>query len=201
MDYCPSRHRYVAESQMMLVGIQGQPGSACDEAAALIMPTPDTSFEYLTDADQTLAALEAGSIDRAILAAESPVGTPVSETENALARYPSVVVVDELHREVRHCLMIHPENTGGDVRKVASHPVPLEKHRAFLEQRFPGYEPIILPDPGVAAHTLSTGGLSLDTAVIAMPRAAELFGLQVLQSDLPANDNYLTRFIVVSRAT
>lgn len=185
----------------MRIGIQGQPGSACDEAAALLV-SPDTNhFEYLTDATSTLSALASGSVDRAVLALESPVGTPVLETKEALDEHPSIEVIDELRREVRHCIMVHPENVDGRVRRVASHAIPLQKHREFLTRRFPGYEPITLPDPGVAAQKLSDGELPQDTAVIAMPRAAELFGLTVLESQLPANDSYLTKFVVVRAAT
>ncbi len=185
----------------MRVGVQGQPGSACDEAATLLLPAADVSFEYLTNAPNTLAALTTGLIDRAVLALESPVGTAVPETAQALKTHGTVVIVDELRREVRHCVMIRTDNTNGIVRRVASHSIPLEKHRDFLNQRFPGYESIVLPDPGLAAQQLYEGTLSLDTAVIAMPRAAKLFGLKILENELPANDNYLTRFVVVSRTT
>jgi prephenate dehydratase len=184
----------------MRTGIQGLPGSACDEASTLLLPSSDNSFRYFSDANRALEALASGSVDQVILAAESPLGSPVPETAEALARYPSLIVIDELCREVHHCIMVHKDYLGEAIKRVASHPVPLEKHRLCLERHFPGYEAISLADTGLAAQQLADGALAIDTAVIAMPRAAELFGLKVLVKSLPANERYLTRFVVVGSA-
>lgn len=183
----------------MNIGIQGEVGSACDEAAALLFPNSSNSFVYLTNAENCLAALDSTRIEAAVLALESPVGVPVPESDEALSAHARLKIQRELCREVRHCLMIHPLARVGDIRKVASHPIPLEKHRRFLSARFPNYQPIVLSDPGLAARKLAEGELCEDTAVIAMPRASEIFGLKIIETELPANDNYLTRFVVVER--
>ena len=97
---------------------------------------------------------------------------------------------------MRHCLLVVPGTPAQAIRKVASHPIPLEKHREFLVEKFPGYESLPLSDPGIAARDLSKGKLGKDTAVLALPKAAERFGLEILESTLPANENYKTRFVV-----
>lgn len=184
---------------MMKVGIQGERGSACDEAAALLVDQSISEFEYLVDAKHVLDALASGEVSSAVLAMESPLGVPVEETSLALLEGPKVNELKELKREVRHCIMIHP-GSDGEVKKVASHPIPLKKHQAYLSNRFPNYEAIPLDDIGLAAAQLSEGILPKDTAVIAMPRAAEVFGLKIIETELPANDNYLTRFALVENA-
>lgn len=181
----------------MIIGIQGQAGSACDEAAAKLFPSTAESFVYLTDAEQTLEALSNGVVDAAVLAAESPVGVPVPETATALEKYAGVGAVQELRQEVHHCVLVHSDYTAGPIRNIASHQIPLTKHASYLQDRFPGYQALMVSDPGVAAQRLAAGDFGLDTAVIAMPRAAELFGLKILEPQLPANDDYLTRFVVV----
>lgn len=183
----------------MRVGVQGEPGSACDEASIFLVSPDVAKFEYFTDAEQVLIALVSGAVDRAVLAAESPVGNPVAETAAAFLRHPPFIVAGKIHREVHHCVMVRSDNVESAVTHIASHSIPLGKQRAFLEQRFPGYQPIPLPDSGLAARQLSEGILPEGTAVIAMPRAAELFTLSIVERDLPANDNYLTKFVLVER--
>ena len=178
------------------VGIQGELGSACDEAAAVLLGGGSPRYFYLTDAEQTLSALERGDVDAAVLAMESPVGVQIQETALALSRHQAFVEVAELKCEVRHCLLVRP-NSGAKISAIASHEIPLQKHREFLERWIPGYREIQVADTGLAAKQLASGELSDDVAVIAMPRAAEVFGLKALEVQLPANDRYLTRFVLV----
>jgi len=184
----------------MKIGIQGERGSACDAAAVQLTNSQqtDVAFEYFTTAEGTLAALETQSIDAAVLVIESPLGAPVPETSRALACHAPTIKLAELKSEVRHCIMVK-RGVRTAIRKVASHPIPLEKHRKFLSERFPGYEPVPIEDTGLAARLLSEGRLSVDTAVIAMPRAAEIFGLEITDSHLPANDGYLSRFALIKK--
>ena len=183
----------------MKVGVQGDLGSACDEAASLMLSGADVSFSYLTNADRTLAALGSGTITHAVLALESPVGTAIPETAEALKGL-NVTIVAESFREVRHCLMIRSDDMGKQVVKIASHPIPLTKYRAFLTEMFPGYEPIVIEDSGLAARRLSEGQLPVGTAVIAMPRAANVFGLKKLELQLPVFEHYITKFVLVVKA-
>ena len=186
----------------MKVGIQGERGSACDAAAVVILKESlaEVAFDYLIDAEGVLSALEMDQIDAGVLASESPLGVPVQETVEALKRHSEIIEISELQSEVRHCIMTaDPE--AGPIRKIASHPIPLQKHAEFLAERFPGYESIPMRDTGEAAGELASGRLSRDTAVIALPRAAEVFGLSIIERELPVNDNYLTRFVLVKRVT
>ena len=184
----------------MKIGIQGERGSACDVAATtLVGELPgNIIFVYLANAENVTAALVEGSIDMAVLASESPVGVPVPETAKALTQHREIIEVSEFSSEVRHCIMVRNQHPPV-ITKIASHPIPLQKHHEFLAIRFPGYEAISMIDTGVAAQKLAEGILSDDTAVIAMPGAAEIFGLKVIESNLPANDNYLTRFVLVRK--
>ena len=56
----------------MKIGVQGGIGSACDAAALSCQEQrfPEAELIYLVDAAHTLAALENGEIDAAMLAAE-----------------------------------------------------------------------------------------------------------------------------------
>lgn len=187
----------------MKVAIQGQAGSACDEAAAMLCPDSSSiTFEYCDDAAAAIQKLDSGECKLALLAMESPLGSAVKETESALQAFGSKAFIPlvELCREVHHCIMIQKGANQARVDTIASHLIPLKKHKDFLTKRFPGYSELVYPDPGAAACDLQKGVLKDSTAVIAMPRAAELFGLDVIERNLPANDGYLTRFALVGKS-
>ena len=182
---------------MVKVGIQGERGSACDAVAAQLIDDANAELAYLSNAENVLSNLKAGKIDFAVLAFESPLGTPVAETQEAIEKYGAVEELKQLQSEVRHVVLTRPEIEPRSVEFVASHPIPLSKHKAALAEYFPGYSEIRSLDTGVAAQDLANGQLPINTAVIAMRHAAKVFGLKIIDIDLPANDNYLTRFALV----
>jgi prephenate dehydratase len=182
---------------MIKVGIQGERGSACDAVAQQLIESPNAELKYLSNADSVLANLKARKIDLAVLASESPLGIPVLDTQEAIDKHGTVKELRRLESKVCHVLLVRPEIEQQDVTFVASHPIPLSKHKETLSEYFPGYFEVQYIDTGVAAKDLASGILPVNTAVIAMRHAAEVFGLKVIDLDLPANDNYLTRFVLV----
>lgn len=179
------------------IGIQGARASACDEAASKLVHEAFSSI-YLLTALRTLEALHSGEIDAAVLAWESPLGSPVAETASAIQTFP-VHILSNIDTEVRHCLLISPGLSASDLKHVASHEVPLRKHRKFLRGFLGEYQEIPLEDTGAAAEKLGKNELPPGTAVIALPQAAKIFGLEIVPCELPANDRYLTRFALVER--
>jgi prephenate dehydratase len=182
---------------MLRVGIQGDRGSACDFAATQLVPDLNTQLVYLTNADNVLSKLRNHAIDQAVLAIESPQGSPIIETQNAINKYGAVSIIKELLCEVHHKIIIRKGVSLTDIKFVASHPIPLNKHKEILRKHFPHYQEIVTEDTGVAAQDLASGKLPNNTAVIAMLHAAEVFKLVATELELPANENYLTLFALV----
>jgi prephenate dehydratase len=180
----------------MRIGVQGEAGSACDAAVSKLLADTVERI-YLTDGERTIQAVHSGEVQYAVVALESPRGTPVDETSSALQKYPCRITRRH-EEEVRHCVMTLG-HTGAAITQIASHPIPLRKHKEFLEVRFPEAHFVTVADTGLAAQMLHQGAFPPTTAVIALPYAAELFGLTIIETDLPANDNYLTVFGLIER--
>lgn len=187
----------------MIVGIMGELGSACDAASHELFKGHDgaRSYRYLTGAANVVSSLNQGDIDCAVIALESPVGIPIAEVSAAFADGNAIEIVSEIRIEVRHCLMALPGVSKDEIQKVASHEVPLRKHRQRLLELWPDYQALEVADTGLAARLLAAGIFDRQTAVIALPRAAEIFGLSIVERELPANDNFLTRFVLVRPRT
>ena len=181
------------------VGVQGELGSACDEVAPRLLGDEFAPhvLEYLTTAERTLSALQEGVVDVAVVALESPLGVAVEETKGALEKYPNIEFLKVADLEVIHHLLCRPNSDVTAIRAIASHPVALRKHANFLSSRFPHIERIEVADTGLAAQLLAESQLPNGTAVIAMPSAARIFGLQTIETNLPGNHDYLTRFALL----
>ena len=111
------------------VAIQGARGSACEMAAEHLLPSAneDESIElvYAVTARAATEALLNQAVALALLVLESPIGTAVPETVDALATLPTCRVVASCSLPVNHVLLGRRPLQPSEVTRILSHPVPL----------------------------------------------------------------------------
>jgi chorismate mutase/prephenate dehydratase len=98
-------------------------------------------------------------------------------------------------RSVHHELL----SKSGDLRRVrvvCSHPQALAQCRQWLELNLPEVPQFPTPSTALAAERAAR---SEETAAIASPVAAEIYGLQVIRSGIEDNPSNTTRFLVISQ--
>ena len=78
-----------------------------------------------------------------------------------------------------------------------SHPQALAQCEQYL-RTLPGVEIVATYDTAGSARLIREGNLT-DTAAIASARAAELFGLEILQAGIQDFADNITRFILIGR--
>ena len=184
------------------IAIQGARGSACEMAAAHLLPPADEdgSIElvYAVTAKAATDALMNESVNFALLVLESPIGTAVPETVDAVSALPACHVVASRSLPVNHVLLGRRSMRPSEVTRILSHSVPLAKHASYLKTRFPSAELVPVDDTGVAACALANGEYGETAAILALPAAGTIFGLTVVCRELPANQGYLTKFALIS---
>jgi prephenate dehydratase len=184
------------------IAIQGARGSACEMAVAHLLPPADAdaSIElvYAVTAKAATEALMNESVTFALLVLESPIGTAVPETVDAVSTLSAYHVVASCSVPVDHVLLGRRSMRPSELTRIVSHSVPLAKHASYLKTRFPNAELVQVDDTGVAACALAEGEYGETAAVVALPAAGTIFGLTVVCRDLPANQGYLTKFALVS---
>ncbi len=184
---------------MLLVGIQGDVGSATEMAARHFCESEglgSTEFVYLITAQAVVDALSERRISLGVLAVESPIGNPIPETATALERRtPEIVAHAEL--PVEHAILGRQVLPFDRYTSVVSHPIALAKHQKYLKQTFPSAQLVESKDSGSAARELAESRLSEDSLVIAMPSAADSLGLEIVLKSLPNNESYLTHFMLL----
>jgi prephenate dehydratase len=173
------------------VAFQGAPGAnshiAVCEAFADGLPLPCFSFEDAID------AVKEGRADRAMIPIENSLHGRVADIHFLLPES-GLAITGEHFLPIRYGLM--GTGTLDQVRQAMSHPQALGQCRHWLKAR--GIAPVAYPDTAGAAAVIAE---MADPAIAALapPGAAELYGLNLLESDLADAEHNMTRFVVLAR--
>jgi prephenate dehydratase len=143
------------------------------------------------------AVLE-GRADRAVVPIENSIEGGVSATSDALAVIGGVQIYGEYLVPVRFDLMAKPGTKLEAISAVLTHPVAYAQSRKWLESKLSQHTHIPAASTAAAAKAMADGA-SCD-AVIAATGAAEIYGLEILASDIGENKEAQTRFIEIGKS-
>ena len=179
----------------MRIAYQGEQG-AYSEAAALRFgvhaePWPCQTFE------EVFAAVESGKATHGILPIENSIGGSIHRNYDLLVQH-ELPIVGEVELQVSHNLLALPGTRLEDITRVYSHPQGLAQCERFL-QKMSGVEIIATYDTAGSAKMIREKGIR-HAGAIASARAAEVFGLVVLESQIQDFEENITRFLVISRS-
>jgi prephenate dehydratase len=104
-------------------------------------------------------------------------------------------VIGEVYQRVRHCLVANKGARKNSIKSAHSHPQALAQCRVYLHKH--GIEPVPAYDTAGAAKMVKENK-RLDAAAIASRRAAELYGMAILDEGIEDKKNNYTRFLVLS---
>ncbi|PVX28541.1 prephenate dehydratase [Sphingomonas pokkalii] len=173
------------------VAFQGAPGAnshvAVREAFPDALPLPCFSF------DDAIDAVKEGRADRAMIPIENSLHGRVADIHFLLPES-GLSIIGEHFLAIRHTLM----GTGpiDGVREAMSHPQALGQCRHWLKAH--GIAQVAYPDTAGAAAMVAELA-DPKVAALAPAHAAELYGLNVLASDIADAAHNMTRFVILSR--
>jgi prephenate dehydratase len=178
---------------MVRVAFQGERGAYSEMAALQYFPkatlVPSKSF-----ADAFLAA-EKKQVDFAVIPVENSIEGGVGEANDLLLQT-RLKAVGEVYQKVHHCLIANKGASMKDIRRAYSHPQALGQCRQYLQRK--KIEPMPAYDTAGAVKMVKEQG-SRDIAAIASRRAAELYGMKILQEGIEDRKSNYTRFLVLAR--
>ena len=179
-----------------MIAYPGREGAHSAVACAALFPGEETlplpSFRAVAD------AVAAREVEYGVLPIESSLAGPVNETHDLLWDSP-LSIVGQAVLPIRHFLLAATELAAAAVRVVYSHPVALDQCRALLA-RLPSATVIAMPTTADAAKHVAESGVEGEAA-IASEKAAELYGLSVLEADVGDHPEAYTRFISIATWT
>ncbi len=185
----------------MKIGVMGAQGSFSEQAGELYIKkigVTGAKILPLISAENVLTALNKGEIDRAIFPIENSNGGIVIEAVYAMAKH-NFAIEQMFELDVHHMLLVKPHVTASHINTIASHDQALKQCRMYLKRTWPECEVAPYADTAKAAEDLANGTLPDTTAVIAPRRAAELYGLEILEESIQDLKFNYTVFIVARK--
>jgi prephenate dehydratase len=178
----------------MKVAFQGEPGAYSEQAVFNYFGSVDTvpceSFDAMFD------AVMSGKSDAALAPIENSLAGSIHQNYDLLLRHDLLHITGEYLLRVRHCFISMPGAKMQDIKKAISHPQALGQCAAYL--RGHDIKPEQVYDTAGSVKMLKESG-ALDVAAIASKRAAELYGMQVLEEGIEDNPENYTRFLAIQR--
>jgi prephenate dehydratase len=174
------------------VAFQGERGAYGEMAAIQYFSEP--ALLPLKSFRDVFDAAERGVADYAVLPVENTIEGSVNEIYDLLLQT-KLSVVGEIYQRVRHCLVANKGARKNAIKSAHSHPQALAQCRGYLNRH--GIESVPAYDTAGAAKMVKENG-RLDLAAIASRRAAELYGMAILDEGIEDKKNNYTRFLVLS---
>jgi len=175
------------------IAYSGEPGAFAEDAVRAyfgkdVPALPVGSFRTV------FQAVAAGAAAAGVVPIENVVNGTVRENYDLLLEFP-LEIRGEVVVPVRLCLAALPGETLAGIERVYSHVQALGQSDAYLRTR-----------PWTLMTTYNTAGAGKalvergerNAAAVLSPRAATLFGLEVLAADIQADPDNRTRFLVVA---
>jgi prephenate dehydratase len=186
----PSVHRGATDDRVIF---PGEPGSFAEDAVLSYFGAEAVATPVPTFADAVAAAAN-GTAAASLVPIENVVQGTVREVYDLLAESPGVSIVGEVIVPVRLCLAALPGQSIEQIERVYSHIQALGQAEAFLRSR--AWQLL------ASTNTAGAGKMLRDreergSAAVLSPRAAALFDLDVLASDIQSDPSNRTRFLVL----
>lgn len=176
------------------VAFQGEPG-AYSEAALLEYFREDALAVGHARFEDVFDAVENGACRYGFIPIENSLAGSIHRNYDLLREH-GLFIIGETTLRIRHCLIAAPGARLENIRVVNSHPQALDQCRGYLN-RLPGIRVEPVYDTAGAVKQLAESR-DHEVAAIASRRAAELYGMQILEEGIEDDAANYTRFLILS---
>jgi prephenate dehydratase len=179
----------------MKIAIQGIRGSYHHIVAENYFGQDNAFLECMTFAEMPSLVLN-GDADVAVMAIENSIAGAILPNY-ALIDESNLSIAGEYYLPIHHNLMVLKGQMIEDVKEVYSHPMALLQCRKFFN-RYPHIHLVEDKDTAEVARRIQEEQLK-GVAAIASSLAAEIYGLDVLASEIQTIKDNHTRFVVLKK--
>jgi len=173
---------------------QGEPGAYSEAASLLYSPHADTL--PCKTFDEVFDAVVGRRATHGVVPMENSIGGTIHRNYDLLVDH-ELPITGEVELDVVHCLQALPGTKLADVKIVYSHPQALAQCERYLKNLGVTVEAVY--DTAGGAKLIAEQRLS-GAAALASRRAADVFGLEVIQEAVQDFEYNITRFFVIGGA-
>jgi len=143
-----------------------------------------------------MEAVKSGKAEYGVLPIENTSTGGITDIYDLLAEYDNCIIGEHVV-EIHHALLGLEGSKVEEIRTVYSHQQPIRQCKKFLESHSQMKTVELASSTRGAQKVVEDQDLT--QAAIASTRAAQKYGLSILQSEINEQDNNATRFIIISR--
>lgn len=184
-----------SKQEVKTIGYLGPRGTYSEEVAFQIYQGNHERFTPYPSIDTAIRAVMSGETDECVVPLENSVEGSVNITLDTLAHEADLFITREIVRPIGHNLLIKAGTQ--HVNVIVSHPQALAQCRHYLYRCYPQAELKAMESTAEAAYRVACG--AINHAAIASLRSADLYGLEVLATNVQDHPNNSTRFVVLGR--
>lgn len=179
----------------MKVGYLGPKGTYCYEACSeYVKKEKAEKIPYASITDTLLALLDK-KIDYAVVPIENSIYGSVLETVDMLIENEDLKINDEVLININHYLLAKKAYKKEEIKEVYSHTQALAQCRKYLRKELPNCK---LNEMGSTAISAEEVKNKENVACIANKACAELYDLQIIDSNIQDEGYNQTKFAVIS---
>ncbi len=175
------------------VGFQGINGANSHEATIKLFP--NASYEHYKTFADVFEAVDNEEISYGILPVENSTAGSVSTVYDLILKH-RFYIVGALDLPIDYCLCGIRQSEFSDIETVWTHPQSISQCENYIAKH--NFEAVPCSNTAVAARNVAKEK-RLNVAAICSYKAAEEYGLRVLDNHLQDNNSNTTRFIVISK--
>ncbi len=175
------------------VGYQGIAGANSHEATLKMFP--DAALVNFKSFSDVFEAVENGKINYGILPVENSTGGSVSAVYDLILKH-RFYIVGAIDMPIDYCLGGIKQAELADIEMVWTHPQSISQCSDYIARH--NFDPTPCSNTAVAARAVAKEK-RLNVAAICSYKAAEEYGLKVLDNHIQDDKTNTTRFIVISK--
>ena len=176
------------------VACQGVEGAYSQLACEKMFRSP--AITYCKTFGDVFSAIESGECEYGVLPIENSLAGSVNSVYDKLLSR-KCYIVRSARVKIDHTLLVKPGTKPEDIREIWSHEQAIQQCSDFLSEN-KQWQVNVSSNTAAAARMVAESGRK-DVAAISSGRCAQLYGLEILKTDIQNNSNNHTRFICISR--
>lgn len=176
------------------IGIQGVAAAFHDMAARNYFIDRELELVEFRDFRSLAEGTANHDVDYSVMAIENTIGGSILPNYGFIEEY-GLQILGEEYLRITMQLMALPGQTLENIHEVTSHPMAIRQCMKFLRE-YPTWQITEANDTAESAKRIAEQNLE-GVAAIASSLAADLYGLEIIASDIETNKQNYTRFLVV----
>lgn len=182
----------------MKIGYLGPAGTFSEQAALTYKKAVgQAELVQFGSIYEVLEAVDQGQTEECVVPLENSIEGTVTSTIDILIFNKDLFIKTEIIIPIWEDFLVRPEYQGEEITKILSHPQALAQCAGFIRKKFPKSKLVPMNSTAEAAETVSKSKEVI--ASLSPKRAAEVYGLKALHTNVQDDSRNATRFVVVTK--